>query len=266
MFAGTLAGSRLYRQADAAVVIDADASGSTSIAGNQIYSNATGIRAGARTGSHRIVNNVIYDQTAHGVQLDAANVDGGVTQLHNNTLHEGFESAAPAVHVMGNSRNVDVRNNIFSVGAAAALDIGAGSQVGLISDFNLFDLTTAGVGTGTAARFSGADFPTLTSRRAALGLDLSSLEADPQFVDADGADDILGANGVDNGQDDDFHLAIDRGKSLSVSPADRDFALRFDDPATANQGQTTYFERPGGPGVFDSPLTGVAENFRADNA
>ena len=58
-------------------------------------------------------------------------------------------------------------------------------------------------------RTSGRSFVTLRDWNSELPFDGSSMQVDPQFVDFDGPDNVLGfVAGVDRGGDDDFHLAV----------------------------------------------------------
>src|SRR5206468_968151 len=66
--------------------------------------------------------------------------------------------------------------------------------------------------TGKVGFWSGAGRATLTAWRSASGLDSSGLGLDPLFVDADGADNVLGYQSATNdGRDDDFHLRSGAG-------------------------------------------------------
>ena len=90
---------------------------------------------------------------------------------------------------------------------------------------------------------------TLANWQSTSGKDPNSKSADPQFVDIDGSDNLLGyssANGgVNSGGDDDFYLsanspAIDDAASWSSLATDIEGTVRHDDPATANTGTPNY--------------------------
>ena len=78
--------------------------------------------------------------------------------------------------------------NVLRVGDGGyALNVADSAQQGFSSDYNLFWL--AG---GQLARWEGADFANRTDWYYQVGFDGHSLVGDPQFVDFDGADNVLG--------------------------------------------------------------------------
>src|SRR6185436_1755491 len=103
----------------------------------------------------------------------------------------------------------------------------------------------------------------------AVGKDAHSLEADPRFIDPNGADNVLGyVGGVNGGRDDNFYLnktspAIDRGDSWFDTPTDFEGFGRHDDVGTANNGRLDYAES--GQGASSFPLTDTDRNFNRDD-
>ena len=207
--AGTLADSRLFANTTGVLI---DGTTLSDVSGNRIYGNTTAIRHIATTGSHRIRNNVLWDHAAEAVRIDAAQRTGGVVQLHNNTFHE---PTATAVALVNQSAGVDLRHNIFSIGSGVGLSIDNGSEAKLISDYNLFHVT----GGGSTGRWFGVNYPALADWSGQIGIDTGSIAADPRFVDADGADNLLGVSGADHGADDDFTLAADSPGIDRADPA-----------------------------------------------
>ena len=93
-------------------------------------------------------------------------------------------------------------------GAGDGIAVAADSQSGFTSDFNLFYTS----GAGTVGSWQGADRASLLSWQTATFGDKNSLFGDPLFVDADGADGILGfQSAAADGRDDDFHVRSQYG-------------------------------------------------------
>ena len=130
-------------------------------------------------------------------------------------------------------------------------------QVGFRSDDNLL---YRGPGAQAVTGFwGGANRASLADWRAAASQDARSVAGNPNFVDADGADNVLGynpaGNGYDGGADDDFYLSagspgIDRGHSWTVAFADLEGFARADDPGTPNAGSPDYVATPRANSLF----------------
>ena len=116
----------------------------------------------------------------------------------------------------------------------------------------------------TSDVWNNADQNQLADWQAASGQDANSLDSQPQFVDINGADNVLGfaqAGGVfvDGGADDNFYLradspGIDRAYSWSYA-TDADGFTRRDAPGTANQGSADYFPTTLGSSLFSATGT-----------
>ncbi|MBI1398269.1 MAG: LEPR-XLL domain-containing protein, partial [Betaproteobacteria bacterium] len=168
-----------------------DGYGSTLI-GNVVYSNATGILLGAPSaGTAR--NNVVYGNALRGILVTGA---GSVVQ--SNTI---YQPAGEGLVISG-ATGVGVSDNIVVTGAGTAITVSSDSFAGFQSDFNLFQSAGGAVGV-----WQGVARLSLAAWRSASGADGNSLEADPLFVAPDGVDGILGFGGAAaDGRDDDFHL------------------------------------------------------------
>ena len=120
--------------------------------------------------------------------------------ITNNTV---YQSVGDAIKLQ-NSPNVRLRNNILWVNAGYDLNIDSASQVGFDSDYN--DLSTTLP--GKLALWGSHEFTSWVDWFYELGQDGHSQTSDPQFIDPDGADDVLGfstlaagpAQYLDNGQ------------------------------------------------------------------
>ena len=187
----------------------------TTARGNQVYSNSVGIRGGDSYYYNwfrgPIENNLVYANTNQGIVLQ--NSKSG-TEVINNTV---YQEVGDAVLVENGSEGVLLRNNILWVDSGYAINVDADSLQGFDSDYNLLQTT----GTGKLGNWAGFEFTSLVDWFYELGQDAHSRTDDPQFVDFDGADDILGFDTTnDHGTDDDFHLentspAIDAGDPRS---------------------------------------------------
>ncbi|HEY6564647.1 MAG TPA: right-handed parallel beta-helix repeat-containing protein, partial [Pirellulaceae bacterium] len=209
------------------------------IEANQSYSNAVGISGDASGGFYGLIaNNLVYGNTSRGISIDLS-FNAGL-QIINNTV---FQAVGDGIRLQNVSQGSTLRNNVVTVDAGYDIYVSPNSQAGFSSNYNLFHQGTdpnAHVGFwGGVIRDSLADWQTAT------GQDGNSLANDPQFVDQDGPDNVLGfttsGGGYDGGLDDNFHLrggspAIDRADSALAPTLDRDGNTRFDDPGTTNAG------------------------------
>ncbi|MCD6069421.1 MAG: hypothetical protein K0S33_4247, partial [Bacteroidetes bacterium] len=189
-------------------------SGNTSVTGNNINKNSihslsvagNGIVNGLLVYSGQTISNnmISLGLDASGASLTAGcsiyglRDQGGLNQINFNSVYIGGtgvtgtnNSYAFQNTTVAGSR--DCRNNIFynarSNGAgtgkhyAVSITGTAPNPAGVTSDFN--DLFVSGSG-GTLGLFNSIDQPTLAAWQSATGLDLSSVTANPQFVNPAG--------------------------------------------------------------------------------
>ncbi|MBI5616868.1 MAG: right-handed parallel beta-helix repeat-containing protein, partial [Gammaproteobacteria bacterium] len=171
----------------------------TDVIGNLVYSNAlnvnaVGLRINDYSGTPNVGrNNVVYANTQRGVYIT-----GSTFQFVSNTV---WQPTGDAVR-LENASGVGLFDNILRADAGYALAVASNSQVGFSSDYNLF---VAGM-SGVLGTWQGLDRTTLASWNSASFTDQHSLVADPNLVDVDGADNVLGYVSVaQDGRDDDFH-------------------------------------------------------------
>lgn len=193
---GVVSENRVYGNTDAGIVLQGDSVAQR----NVVYSNATGIRGQMSSYPRypftgKIIQNVVYGNQHVGLDLAGSET----AAIVNNTV---YQPTGEAVRIRGSSRDVVLRNNILWVEAGAAISVAADSQRGFASNYN--DLYCTGF--GQVGSWQGIALPTLHDWQMSTLLDAESFSADPLFVDADGADDILGYQGNSDGSDDDFHL------------------------------------------------------------
>jgi hypothetical protein len=123
----------------------------------------------------------------------------------NNTI---YQPVGDAVRVQDGMQNVRLLNNILSVEAGYCLYAASNSQAGFSSDYNTLYATGPAKLTGWGTASGLREFTSLADWRYELGQDAHSLTANPQFIDADGADNLLGfQGGVDHGADDNLRVA-----------------------------------------------------------
>src|SRR6185436_18830641 len=106
---------------------------------------------------------------------------GGVAGLENanNTI---AQDTGTAVH-LGASPHARLRNNVLSVGQGIGVFVEDASELGLISDFNLFEMAAGG-----RVGYWQGDRSTLAAWQNAAFLDQNSLTGDPRFVDRENGD------------------------------------------------------------------------------
>ncbi|MCA9262213.1 MAG: right-handed parallel beta-helix repeat-containing protein [Planctomycetales bacterium] len=209
MRTGALLESRVYGNEQFGVVTFGNAF-AVELGQNRIYANDVGVYSQALSNTNRIHHNVVYANTTTGIQLNDASTQGGsTTEIINNTV---YEPAATAVVIDGNSRGVDLRNNILWAGGVdnVAVRVGANAQRDLTADYNLYRYTN-----GATAAERQIELPTLLSWQLETGLDRHSFVGDPAFVDPLGDDGVLGAGGATNGHDDNFALSSLSGSYFS---------------------------------------------------
>ncbi|HZL34814.1 MAG TPA: dockerin type I repeat-containing protein, partial [Tepidisphaeraceae bacterium] len=206
-------------------------------------------------------NNLVYSNNLSAIQINASAAN---EQVINNTL---YQPVGDGIRVLNGVTNLLLENNIIQVTAGFDVNVDPSSQSGFASDYNDLSLGNdprAHVGQwGNVTRAQLSDWQTATSQ------DNHSTGADPNWVDINGADNVLGyspANGgYDGGKDDNFYVnerspAIDSGNSWYAPPTDIEGFARADDAGTANTGSPDYRESPAA-GTFAA--SGVAQNWRS---
>jgi len=250
--------NRVYQNANRGIVADWGAS----VIRNRIYSNSVGVRGGSYF-SGDITNNLIYDNSDQGVILYASNAP----RVVNNTI---YQLVGDAVRLENNTYGALIYNNIMWVEAGYDIFVQPSAQTGFDSDYNVL---YSGPGIDAHAGYwNSTTEDTLADWRAASTQDANSVDSDPDFVDIDGADNVLGyttaGGGYDGGGDDNFSLhagsaAIDRAHRWMAPLTDIDGFARVDDPGMPNLGAGDYAESDLGASLFAAG--GTAKNWRSDN-
>ncbi len=177
---GQITGSRIYGNVRSGVYAPYYP---VTLTGNTIYSNNYGVYSEAYvSGTFTIANNLIYDDRQAAIRFSS--YGPSAYEVVNNTI---FEALADGLYAT-TSDNIHLRNNIIWVQTGYGLRIGNESQNDFTSDYNLLYAT----GTGKVGYWQG-DRATLTAWQFANFRDGNSLSSDPLFVNATGADGILGA-------------------------------------------------------------------------
>jgi len=232
--------------------------------GNQVYSNSTGI-LGSDYYDGAIENNLVYANTNHGIVLQRGRSGAEVT---NNTV---YQEVGDAVRVEDSSSDVRLRNNILWVDEGFDIFVASDSLQGFDSDYNL--LHQSEELSSRVGFWGGTLADSLSDWRVISSQGTNSVAGDPQFVDWDGADNVLGyttqGNGFDGGKDDNFVLAagspaIDRADSWAAPETDINDFSRADDEGVQNLGSLHYVAADLGPMPF--PSSGTARNFHRSNS
>jgi Ca2+-binding RTX toxin-like protein len=231
--------------------------------GNRIHSNPIGIDGIA---AGRIENNVIYGNTNFGILEDSSSTPATIV---NNTI---YQPVGDAIRLISSSVSAHtIANNILAVGAGAGIHVQGSVAAGFSSNFNLFDRMA---GTAAVGVWGGAVRTDLAGWRSANGHDVRSTTGSADFLDIDGADNVLGdgPGARDTGRDDNFGLrrqspAID-GANAYLSPMlDVEGRPRRQDAGTVDTGEGWPLYVPATAGVSDAaPRAGETSlNLRSSN-
>ncbi|MBW8891722.1 MAG: tandem-95 repeat protein, partial [Burkholderiales bacterium] len=233
--------------------------------GNRIYSNSVGV---IDTGYSRLFNNVIYANTNQGVRIQGGHDTNAGDGLYNNTI---LQTVGEGIRLTSNASNVLLVNNILRVDAGYGINVDANSQAGFQSNYNL--LFRGPAANAYIGLWNGATQATLAAWQAASGKDANSQTGNPLLLDIDGADNILGEQGVStgNGFDDNFELdafspAIDAGNAYLSPPKDIEGRDRRNDPDVSNKGAGWDLFVPADQGASLFTATGTAKNYKTSDS
>ena len=176
-----------YDDSDAGIQLLSANGGRDVVTDNTLYGDGAGIGGSLYDGGFGnnsgalVQGNVIYANTNGGIIASA----GRGLQIVNNTIDQ---TTGPAISLSGGGINSDVENNILMVTGGPAIIVTADSEVGFISDYNLFDLS----GGASVGSWEGVTYGSLASWYYEIGLDQHSQTGDPALVDPAGADGVEG--------------------------------------------------------------------------
>ncbi len=261
---GLIAENRVYHNAATGILVTFG----TAVHGNVVYSNSIGIEGVNSNYPYysnyygQISNNLVYANTNQGIR-----VEGAGAQIVNNTV---YQQVGNAVMVEGGSTSVSLRNNILWVEAGYDIYVASDSQVGFNSDYNL---PYSGIDPNAHVGFWGdTTYDTLADWRTVSSQDDHSVDGNPNFVDIDGADNVLGystlGNGYNGGLDDNFYQArlspaIDSADAWAAPATDILGLSRIDDPGVPNSGSLNYVQNNLSSSQFVS--SGVAVGWQSNN-
>jgi len=225
-------GNEIYGNTQNGVTIGNQSGSGAHIVGNRIYGNSTGV---SDTGYGNIDNNVLYANTNVGISVGWRHQANDT--VSNNTI---YQPVGDAIRLQSDANGVLLFNNILWVAAGYGINANPGGVTGLVSDYNL--IHTAGAA-ARAGLWSNLQRTTLADWQLASGKDARSISGDPQFLDIDGADNVLGATPAaeGDGHDDNFGLrafspAIDAANAYRAPMQDIEGRERHDDPSSSNSG------------------------------
>jgi hypothetical protein len=112
---GTLRGARVYGNFGTGIYLG---SGNWTATQNTSFDNFTGIHCQAYYNTNTLANNLVYNNRDRGVLLEDAQTSSGVLAFTNNTI---MELSADALQIIGNSQNVQLRNNILWAAGAGGV-------------------------------------------------------------------------------------------------------------------------------------------------
>ncbi|HTW70835.1 MAG TPA: right-handed parallel beta-helix repeat-containing protein [Acetobacteraceae bacterium] len=236
-------------------------SGNTVI-GDSIYGNQIGVAS--NVSSVALENDLIYNNVSIGIALSGGS---GIT-LINNTVYQPIGQAL----TIASTSSVTVENNILWVNEGTIISVAVGATTGFVSEYNLF-YQGADEQQATLGSWQGTIATNLANWQSASAQDmLGSKTGDPDFVNMNGADQILGGPGtlVGTGLDDDFELqggspAIDSANAYVAPFTDALGQPRSDDPATPNTGigYADYVQTSGGASSLPS-TTGLTNKLSSN--
>lgn len=249
----------IYGQANYGLALSRNASAF----GNVIYNNLIGIRNAAGSNSQftgQIAYNLIYNNTDTAVDLS---YDDGRGRLYHNTI---FQEVGDAIR-LHSSGQIDLRNNILWTDQGNILYI-EGTAIDILASRNVYYRGEDLGNTTVLQTDGGPTYTTLAEWTAADSTqNAGSVEADPGFIDPNGADDVLGTN-PQRAADDNFNLAadspaIDAAASWLGKSTDFLGAPRLDDPGTPNVGTDHFVVDDLGESQFTA--TGQNEGYSTDD-
>ncbi|MEI8290337.1 MAG: right-handed parallel beta-helix repeat-containing protein, partial [Verrucomicrobiota bacterium] len=185
---------------------------SLTLTGNRIFSNSSyGVYA--ESGAINAAGNLIYANTGTGLTL----LSSPSSLVENNTF---YRNTTVNLRLAGTHSSVRVANNIISSSGPAQTCIQFDTiGTSWLADYNDYFTTNGAV----LWNWKGPRY-SLAALQNYSGMERHSIDRDPQFVDADGADNVLGGAGW---TDDNFHLAAtspaldagDPASSFAAEPA-----------------------------------------------
>ncbi len=174
-------GNRIFHNRGIGLALSSNATNTD----NRIYDNNIGIQTDLGY-SGVVNNNFLVNNTSFGVYVVGTGYYGGTPTISRNTI---VQERGDAVRVVDSrAQNVFVRNNIMRIGSGTAINVNSDSGRGFQSDYNVIHVN----GTGGIGLWEGVLFSDRADWYYEVGLDQHSLFEDPQFVDLDGPDNVLG--------------------------------------------------------------------------
>ncbi len=131
-------------------------------------------------------NNFIYNNRMAGVLVVDSGYSGGTPTIANNTIVQANGDGIQLVS--SRTQNVLVKNNIIQVSSGFAINVDPAASRGFRSNYNVIHV----LGSGKIGQWEGRTYNNPADWYYEVGLDKDSTFGDPQFVDLDGPDNVLG--------------------------------------------------------------------------
>ncbi len=180
---GLVSGNRVRGNDQRGIVLRSD---TIEVVGNVVYGNGQGVRIESVDEPVTLTGNLVYNNRSGGIVIVAGGYED-LVDVRGNTVYEIWDDA---VQVAGDSRNVHLGDNILYSQNRYELRVADDSQQDFASDYNLFQY---GGGPGGRMLHWQQPWTNLTDWFLELGFDANSqVVANAGFVDADGADGVLG--------------------------------------------------------------------------
>ncbi len=154
---------------------------------NRIYDNNIGVYTDLGY-SGEVGNNIIYNNRSFAVYIAGTGYYGNTPIITRNTI---IQPTGDAIRIVdGRGSNAQITNNIIQVAEGFVYNVDIDSNRGFTADYNLINM----VGNGKLALWENTIFTDRYEWFYEVGQDKNSIFGDPQFVDVDGSDNVLGYN------------------------------------------------------------------------
>jgi parallel beta-helix repeat protein len=181
VYSATVQNNRTYGNHDYGVY----SGGYATIVNNRVYGDGLG-GVYLSGGDNLVRNNLIEANGGAGILVNGVYYSNINPRIDNNTI---VATLSDGIVVQGSTRNLRIDNNIIDVTSGGyAIKVTQDSEQDFASDYNLFMLSN----NSAVAYWENRTFANRTDWFYEVGFDQHSLTGDAQFVDLNGADNVIG--------------------------------------------------------------------------